>query len=428
MKIRRIMSLVIVSLSLFLMTACGTKKPEETGETTITLWHTLEEMYRDDFKTLIEEFEVQNPNIKVEVEYQGRVAEIQEKVLAENLAGGRDMPDVFPVHSSTVQTLAKDGIIDSLDSYIKDNGTNVDELNMLDTYAYENQQFGLPWTITAMNWFYNDSIKEAENIVLPETWDQMEDFLKSATKFNADGTTERYALHLPGWDSYYFTWLLWNNGIIEVDENGNSTMNSAEMKDLAKQINEWRDEGYLTWGYGSNGSTNMRQAFWDENVFAIIHTSSQYENHRENMEEKGLKLGAHLPPAGSEKRTTEVFGMSLSIPAKSDENKKEAAYKLIEYLTSPEVNLKQAKFTGFLANGKNSMTTEEGVAYLEENSAMKTVYDGLPNMQSAIQMDIYSQVTNILEDRLALIFIENEDIDTQLDLIVKEIKEVFESQ
>lgn len=428
MKFKRIIALVLISASLLLITACGNNEPVVDGETTITLWHTLEEMYRDDFNELIEGFEDSNPGIKVDVEYQGRVAEIQEKVLAENLAGGRDMPDVFPVHSSRIQTLAKDGVIESLEPYIEANGTDVSKINMVDTYAYDGDQYGLTWTITAMNWFYNDTIAKAENIELPETWDEMEEFLEAATVFNDDGTTERYALHLPGWDSYYFTWLLWSNGIVELDENGDSTMNSDTMVELATQIKDWRDKGYLTWGYGSNGSTNMRQSFWDEKVFAIVHTSSQYQNHKDSMAENGLELGAHLPPAGKESRTTEVFGMSLSIPTKSDENKKEAAYKLIEYLTSPEVNLKQAEFTGFLANGTESMETEEGKKYLEENAAMKGIYAGLPNMTSAIQTDIYAQATDILEDGLALIFIEDEDIETRLDKMVQELKELHESQ
>ena len=114
MKLKRIVSLVLLSAALLLVTACSDKTPTGEGEPPIPLWHTLEEMYRDDFNALIDTFETENPDIKVLVEYQGRVAEIQEKVLAENLAGGRDMPDVFPVHSSRIQTLEKDGVIESL--------------------------------------------------------------------------------------------------------------------------------------------------------------------------------------------------------------------------------------------------------------------------------------------------------------------------
>src|SRR5690554_4747989 len=117
MNLRR--SLLVMLCVLTIVSACSSGSNDNpSGDTTITLWHTLEEMYRDDFNQLIRNFEDDNPGIKVIVEYQGRVSEIQEKVLAENLAGGQNMPDVFPVHSSTVQTLARDGIIESLDSYI----------------------------------------------------------------------------------------------------------------------------------------------------------------------------------------------------------------------------------------------------------------------------------------------------------------------
>ena len=63
--------------------------------------------------------------------------------------------------------------------------------------------------------------------------------------------------------------------------------------------------------------------------------------------------------------------MCLSIPTKSDANKKAAAYKLIEYLTSEAVNLKMAEFTGFLANGTDVMASENGQKYLEEIAKYK---------------------------------------------------------
>ena len=94
--------------------------------------------------------------------------------------------------------------------------------------------------------------------------------------------------------------MLWNNGVLVIDEDGNTTINSEKAQQTVAQIKQWIDEGLMMWGYGSNGSTNMRQAFWDGQVFAIVHTSSQYMNHYDNMKQKGYELGAYFPPAGSD--------------------------------------------------------------------------------------------------------------------------------
>ena len=378
---------------------------EVTEPVTIEFWHTLEEMYRDDFNQLVDEFEKENPNITVNVSYQGRVGEILEKILAANIAGD-GLPDVFPIHSSEIQVLAENGVVENLDPYIAGNGTDVSKISMSDVYARDGSQYGLTWTITGMCWFYNQTIADQEGIQLPKTWDEMDGFLRKAAIINADGTTERYGMWIGGWDSYYFTWMLWNNGVLVIDENGNTTINSEKAQQTVAQIKQWIDEGLMMWGYGSNGSTNMRQAFWDGQVFAIVHTSSQYMNHYDNMKQKGYELGAYFPPAGSDQDTTEVFGMCLSIPTKSDANKKAAAYKLIEYLTSEDVNLKMAEFTGFLANGTDVMASENGQKYLDENPAMKNIYERIGDMTVAIQLPCYPEVTDVLEDGLALIFLD----------------------
>ena len=152
---------------------------EVTEPVTIEFWHTLEEMYRDDFNELVDEFEKENPNITVNVSYQGRVGEILEKILAANIAGD-GLPDVFPIHSSEIQVLAENGVVENLDPYIAGNGTDVSKISMSDVYARDGSQYGLTWTITGMCWFYNQTIADQEGIQLPKTWDEMDGFLRKA--------------------------------------------------------------------------------------------------------------------------------------------------------------------------------------------------------------------------------------------------------
>jgi multiple sugar transport system substrate-binding protein len=415
-----------LALVLTLVLALSATAPALAEATnTITLWHTLEEMYRDDFQKLVDTFTAQT-GINVNVEYQGRVAEILQKVLAANVAGGEELPAVFPVHSSEIKNLARDGVIENLDSYIKKYGTNLENMNMSDVYAYDGSQYGLTWTITGISVFYNKTFAADEGIEFPKKWDDMDSFLHKATIKNDDGTTKRYALWMPGWDSYYFTWLFWNFGIVTIDEEGKTTVNSEKALEIVSQIKGWIDEGLIMWGYGSNGSSNMRSAFWDGGAFAIIHTSSQYQNHLNNMKTKGYELGVAMPPAGDTQNTTEVFGMALCIPAKLDESKKDAAYQLLAYLTSSEVDREMASFTGFLANYSDAMKSDAGVAFLNENPEMNNLYDHITEMTCAVQVSCYNAITDVLEDGLALIFLENAEPKAELDTMADEIVGLYE--
>lgn len=395
---------------------------------TITLWHTLEEMYRADFQGLVDQFMEENPDIRVEVEYQGRVAEILQKVLAANVAGSDVLPSVFPVHSAEIKNLARDGVVRNLDSLIEQNATDLNGMLMKDVYALNGSQYGLTWTLTGISFFYNDTILQQEGLTFPKTWEEMDGFLRKATLKNEDGSTSRYGMWLPGWDAYYFTWMFWNQGLITIDEQGQTQVNTQKALAMVEQIKGWVKEGLVMWGYGSNGSSNMRSAFWDGAAVAITHTSSQYQNHLDNMAQRGYALGVSMPPAGDSAATTEVFGMSLSIPAKLDEKLVPAAYRLLAFLTRADVNREMAFFTGFLANNEGAMQTQEGQEWLAKNPAMHGMYDHVAQMTTAAQLTAYNAITDVMEDNLALIFLEGEDAKAGLDKMAHEIQVLFEDQ
>lgn len=420
-KLQRSLTLVLT----LLMALCLSLPAVAEGTQNVILWHTLEEMYREDFQKLVDRFAADS-GLNVSVEYQGRVEDILQKVLAANIEGGEELPWVFPVHSSEIKNLARDGVVENLDPYIEKYGTDLTNMNMKDVYAYEGSQYGLTWTITGISVFYNKTFAQDEGIAFPTKWEEMDEFLHKATLKNEDGTTKRYAMWLPGWDSYYFTWMFWNFGVVTVDEEGNTTINSEKALEIVTQIKAWIDEGLIMWGYGSNGSSNMRSAFWDGAAFAIIHTSSQYQNHLDNMKAKGYELGVAMPPAGDTLNTTEVFGMCMCIPAKLDESKKDAAYQLLSYLTSSDVDREMASFTGFLANYADAMESEAGQEWLELNPEMKHLYDHITEMTCAVQVPGYNAITDVLEDGLALIFLENADPQEQLNIMADEVVGIYE--
>ena len=135
-----------------------------------------------------------------------------------------------------------------------------------------------------------------------------------------------------------------------------------------------------------------------------------------------------MPPSGDVLATTEVFGMSLNIPSKIDDSLVPAAYKLLAYLTSRDVNRDMASFTGFLANHSDAMATPEGQEWLKANPAMTGLYDSIENMTTAVQITAYNAITDVMEDGLALILLEGEDVQTGLDNMAEQIITLFEDQ
>ena len=85
-----------------------------------------------------------------------------------------------------------------------------------------------------------------------------------------------------------------------------------------------------------------------------------------------------------------------------------------------------ASFTGFLANYADAMEADAGKAYLAENPEMANLYDHITEMTSAVQLPCSAAITDVMEDGLALIFLEGADAETQLDAMADEIVGLYE--
>ena len=85
-----------------------------------------------------------------------------------------------------------------------------------------------------------------------------------------------------------------------------------------------------------------------------------------------------------------------------------------------------AAFTGFLANYADAMETETGKAFLAEYPEMANLYDHITEMTCAVQLPCYTAITNVMEDGLAQIFLENADLQGTLDAMVDEITGLYE--
>ena len=63
---------------------------------------------------------------------------------------------------------------------------------------------------------------------------------------------------------------------------------------------------------------------------------------------------------------------------------------------------------------------------LAENPEMANLYDHITEMTSAVQLPCSAAITDVMEDGLALIFLEGADAETQLDAMADEIVGLYE--
>ncbi len=154
---------------------------------------------------VIEAFEAEYPNIKVEFENVGLSSEYYQK-LQTTIAAGL-APDVFYPATHIAYALASKGGLLTLDDFINADGVDMSRYNqnILALYQMEGEQYCLPIDTAALVVFYNKDMFDAAGVAYPEagwTWD---DFLATAQALtvdeDGDGLTDQF-----GVDQFFNYW------------------------------------------------------------------------------------------------------------------------------------------------------------------------------------------------------------------------------
>jgi multiple sugar transport system substrate-binding protein len=401
-----------VAASLLVATAFGASaqasKYEVKKPIKIQWWHAMEAQYAPLIDKVVADFEKKNPNIDVEAIYQGSYADLNQKLIAAQ-AAGTTLPALTVSNTPYIAEYGASGLCESLDPYIKATKFDINDFGtgLRQATSYDGKQVSLPFLISTQIIYYNKDMADAEGIKLPQTWAEMDAFMAKATKVGADGKTSRYATVFPGWDQWYYEPFYLNNGVKIVNDDKQTTdLGGAKGIDVAKKLKGWCDKGQAYWAFGKDASGVMRQNFIDGKAFSVIHTSSLYNMYVTNCK---FTVGmAYLP--GGTTRNSEIGGCALLIPAKNSQEVKNAAWQLLSYLTSKDVNMLWAKETGYMPTRNSVTKTAEAKAYLTEKPAMKAVFDNIDHIYPRIQHPAYTALSKIWMNSMAKVIIEGGDM------------------
>jgi multiple sugar transport system substrate-binding protein len=425
-KIIIMLMAVIMMFSMVGITTAKTGKYDVTQPIKITWWHAHEVQFHDYLNTMIKEFQKKNPMITVEPVYIGSYEEINTRLIAAVASG--DVPAICTANTSYPASYGAAGICENLNPYIKASKFDVADFGkgLIASTSYKGQQICLPYLISTQVMFYNKTKAEAEGITMPKTFNDMDAFLKKATIFNKDGTTARYGTVFGGWDYWYYEMLYKNNGVELITKDGKTDVNSKKSIYITTKIKEWIDKGYAYYAYGTNASPNMRQLFWKGGAFSVFHTSSLYDTYVQQA--KGFEVGMSWLPGGRDGRSfkSEVGGSAILIPALASQKQKNAAWKFMMFMASPEMNLFWADKTGYFPTRQKATKMSGYDKYLERKPAMKNIVSMGKWINPRNQHPAYDTVATEWRHALAKIFNEGAPVKATLDALAKNIKETLD--
>ncbi len=397
---------------------------EVTEPITITWWHALEEQYSDTVTEIVNDFNSSQDLITVEAEYVGSYSDVNEALVAAH-AAGNGLPAITVANTPYVAEYGAGGLTEDLTPYIEASGYDIEDFGdgMVAAAQYDGKQVSLPFLISTQILFYNKDMVDAEGITLPSTWDEMDAFMEAATVKAADGSTERYATIIPGWDQWYFETFYLNQGVNIINEDQVTTdLDGETAVAIAGKLKEWCDNGYTYWtGTADDASSNMRSNFISGKSLSVVHTTSLYNTY---VDQCDFEIGmAWLP--GGETKNQEIGGCVLLIPSKNDQATKNAAWQFMQYLCSKDVNMKWAEGTGYMPTRKSVLETEEGQAFLEQKPAFQAIFDNLDLINPRIQHSAWSQLSNIWKNAMAEMILEDGDVQESMEQMGLEINDIL---
>ncbi len=396
---------------------------------TIEFWYSFEQQLTDEIIPFIAEFEAANPGIKVNPVYAGSYGTSNQKLLAAHAANA--VPAVQQTQLTSVATFAENGVIEPIDRFIEASGDDMSVYaeGMYSAFSYNGQQYGVPaFHSVCPTFYYNKTFATNEGIEMPKTWDEFDAFLRKATIKDENGNTVRYGCALAGWSTSYFAPIFWANGVVafEDEEMTISGLGSDKAVEIIKMIKGWVDEGLVKWYYGTNASTNMRQSLIDGSSFSVFHTSGVYSVYQPGLANNGYELGVAFSPAGEGgKYVADLGGSGLTIMAKATEEQKQAAYKFIRWMSSPEANMIIIKATGYMPVTTECLESDACKEWVANNPELQNLYDHMNDIVAAPSSPVWSDIKSKWQDGLAQIFIEGVDVETGVENMMDAINEIL---
>ncbi|NEU32192.1 ABC transporter substrate-binding protein [bacterium LRH843] len=370
----------------------------------LTFWYPFTGKIQEANEGLVEKFNESQDRIHVTASSQGNYADVEQKVRQSIVAGNQ--PDVFITVINSVSGLAKDGVTENLSPLMEaDKEFKIDDFieGIVASSNVDGNYRGLPYFNSTPLVYFNKNLFE-EAGVSPEqlsTWDGFQDAATKLTKDGVIGGTQGETFWI------YEANMNQKNGQLFSEDKTKSQFASDEGVASADFILDMVKDGSWQFPVGNQGTEQAQQAFQTGKAGMLFASTANLSTYLESSEAAGFELGAAMLPEG-DKRAVAVGGSNIVMTAGLDEEKKQAAWEFIEFMTNTESNAWASEYTGYLPIRHSVAESEERKALEKEQPLYAVAREQLQYAVPAASVPGFSEITNIWRESVeALIADQN---------------------
>lgn len=345
------------------------------------------------------EFNKANPSINVTPTFAGSYADTLTKIQT-TIDGGGAPPDVAVLLSTDLYTLRDAGYIVPLDDYAKGAGANFlsdfYDAFMLNSRA-NGQLWGIPFQRSTPVLYYNKTLFKEVGLdpnQAPKNWAEMVGAAKQLTK--PDG--QRWGLEIPsdGFPYWLFQGMAIGNGQNLVGDAANKVFLNNPA--VVQALQAWVDLGakekvgpntIVIWNTTPTDFTGGKAAM-------IWHTTGSLTN---ILKQATFPVGVGFLP-GLKQNGAPTGGGNFYLFQKTPDAKRQAAWKFIAFMTSPEMAARWTIDTGYVAPRKSAWETQTMKDYTAKTPQALVARDQLPYAGKEFATHSSPEVSKILGEAL----------------------------
>lgn len=361
--------------------------------TTIHYWHYLSGDYAEIHEAMVEEFNALHPDIQVELLYTGNQFVTRDKLIAAVAAG--QPPHVCLVDQFWPPLMVATGALVPLKNFV-DTDSYFADFNQisLDTVTVEGEIWTMPFSLSNQILFYNkDKFREVglDPEKPPATWEELLEYAKLLTRdLDGDGRIDEWGVNFTTRANmgavYTFITFLWQAGGRIYNEDFSAAAFNDET--AVETVQFWRD---LAHRHKVLNLSPPQEGFETGRIAMQIASTSSIEATKRKV---NFDLGIAPLPSYRQK-VTGVGGSSLAI-FKTTPQEEAAAWTFVQWMSSPENNLKWSTLTGYTPLRKSVLASPEYQSYLAENPAVQVVIEQFQYARARPNEVSYADVSRIL--------------------------------
>ncbi|MBM7571263.1 ABC transporter substrate-binding protein [Aquibacillus albus] len=406
------------------------------GEETVTIrlhhWYNEE---RDNWLDIIETFEAEHPNIKVEsVTPENNDSEETMKQIDLAAASGDQLDVIMLSGAAPYSQRVNQGMFEPLNSYLEEEGVEFGQEYQVDTNI-EGTYYGLPGKYNMYFVMLNENALNEAGLEIPTdwTWDEYMDYAAQLTE--GEGANKRYGTYFHSWGDYAKLTLnnQSENSNLVKDDGVTSNIDNPLIRKTLEIRQRGQEEGSAT-PYGDTISMNLHyyDQYFNEKA-AMIMTGSWMIHEGGGREGDPSSFKTAFAPYPKAKE-----GDPVTSPASSDiltvysgSKHKEEAYEFIRWYTTQGI-IEQGKFLPSY-KGEDLTTVVDNLLAGNHNLEMintESLANTIETTQAAdvnVPVPFIGEVEDAYLSEVDKFLLNEQDLDTTIDNAHQAVQEVIDA-